>query len=380
MEKASEHSAIQVLREVFQRAGQNTLDLETLLTVASTLVASGNFSLACDLYRTWLAHTTSPHAPVMWCHLGMELTKAGDYADVEAAFRASLELYRNFYPSSVGLWRELRRQGRTNEAVLCHQALLAGLLGPSGCGFDLFNRLAGLPEKVYVESPRQTERTAVILCIGQSNGANHGKKMYKSEHGDKILNYYMGKYCIAESPMLGSSGLDGDPWTNLGNMMISMGYADRVIFVPAAVGATSIRRWQEGGDLNYMMQSVIAESQANLTITHILWHQGESDFVEKTSGEDYKTGLSSVIKTIRSNNVGAPIYICVASKVIGADGWHPDNPIATAQRLIVDNAEKIYSGVDTDLILDEMGRYDGVHFSELGQDKFARAWIKILMQ
>ena len=114
---APEEPALQALRQAFQLAAQDALDINTLLTVAGALTAASNSALVIRLYRVWLAHTTSPFAPIIWFNLGTELAKTGDYAEVETAYRRSLQLNPNFHLAALALGQEFERQKRIDEAI-----------------------------------------------------------------------------------------------------------------------------------------------------------------------------------------------------------------------------------------------------------------------
>lgn len=236
-------------------------------------------------------------------------------------------------------------------------------------------RLLSFPNKQPVTCPDQGPRTAVLLLIGQSSAANRAGQKYRSAHGERVVNYADGKCYIAESPLLGASGTDGESWTPLGNKLLDAGLFDTVVLVPFAIGSTSITRWQAGGDLNAALMQALPTSYR---ITHILWHQGETDYDDgKLSGDDYRRMFYSLVDTLRSRT-DAPIYPCVATRPCDATKWTPDNEIAQAQRALPDPARKVFAGVNTDMLLEYLDRYDGCHFGWSGQEKFANAWIEIL--
>ncbi|MGO8256590.1 hypothetical protein ACC792_37270, partial [Rhizobium ruizarguesonis] len=51
---------------------------------------------------------------------------------------------------------------------------------PSRYTFDAKERLIGDESKTLVTCPTQTDRTAVLLILGQSNAANDGGQRYRS--------------------------------------------------------------------------------------------------------------------------------------------------------------------------------------------------------
>src|SRR5262245_61800347 len=50
-----------------------------------------------------------------------------------------------------------------------------------------------------------------------------------------------------------------------------------------------------------------------LTITHMLWHQGESDADARTSATAYKAMFLSMLASIRRRGVDAPVLVSIAT-------------------------------------------------------------------
>jgi hypothetical protein len=113
---------------------------------------------------------------------------------------------------------------------------------PSRFAFDEVGRLVWDDQKSPVPCPQQTDRTAVLLLIGQSNAGNHGGQRFRSEHGAKIVNFFGGQCFIAVSPLLGSDGINGEYWTQLGNVLIDSGAFDQVVLAPVAISGAEIAR------------------------------------------------------------------------------------------------------------------------------------------
>lgn len=216
------------------------------------------------------------------------------------------------------------------------------------------------------------ERLMVALVLGQSNAANHGETRHRS--GPGVYNFYRGKVYHALDPMLGATGKKGSVWTRLGDRLIQNGGYQSVVFAPVAMTSTRIREWTPDGKLYPRMIKTIQELQAaGLEITHLLWHQGETDALWRTSGSDYRSRFALVLESIRREGVDAPIYVSVAT-------WNSFTrstlKIADAQRALVDGRE-VLSGPNTDA-LDYCDRYDGTHFSTEGLDHVASLWMESL--
>src|SRR6187402_2032485 len=71
---------------------------------------------------------------------------------------------------------------------------------------DSQNRLIADDRRPAVPCPPQTERTAVLLVLGQSNAANYAGQRYRSNFGTRIVNFFDGQCFVAASPLLGSTG------------------------------------------------------------------------------------------------------------------------------------------------------------------------------
>jgi hypothetical protein len=188
---------------------------------------------------------------------------------------------------------------------------------PSRYTFDNEERLASDETKVSVDCPPQGDRTAVLLMLGQSNAANYAGQRFSSSHGANVLNFYGGQCYVAASPLLGSSGTNGEYWTLLGNLLIESGKFDQVIISPVTLSGSEIARWASGGDLNAAISGTITQlQQSGYRITYVLWRQGEIDYVLNTNEEAYSLDFQSMVETLRKLNVGAPIYISIASKCL----------------------------------------------------------------
>ena len=247
--------------------------------------------------------------------------------------------------------------------------------------YDEFGRLIDYPNKKQMPCPAQTADTAVLLIIGQSNSANHAEKKFTTQYPKKVVNYFNGKCYLAASPLLGATGEDGEFVTPLADKLIQLGRFQSVVIIASGIGGTPITRWQRDGDLNEMLLRVIQQGKNEYKITQVIWHQGEEDYIKKTSTKNYIKMFNSLLETLRENDVNAPIYLSITTKCGGNSFWDGNNPTAIAQWQLIDN-KNIFLGVNTDILVsDHDRRTDGCHFAETGQlktaDSIARAIIKI---
>jgi Carbohydrate esterase, sialic acid-specific acetylesterase len=264
------------------------------------------------------------------------------------------------------------------------RALKARPAAPDRYTFDQAGRLESDDQKKAVACPQQTDRTAVLLLIGQSNAGNHAGQRYRSEHGETLVNFFDGQCYVAASPLLGSDGISGEYWTRLGNLLLDRGSFDRVILAPASISGSEVSRWAPGGDLNAAMIDTVSQlRRRGYRVTHVLWVQGEVDYVKRTNENDYRDRFVSLVGSLRSQGVAAPVYVAIATKCLGKSNggtrFHSaDNPVARAQLALPDPGANLRSGVNSDALLGDGDRYDDCHFGASGEEKVAKAWADLL--
>jgi hypothetical protein len=221
-------------------------------------------------------------------------------------------------------------------------------------------------------SCRTGSRTAVLLILGQSNAANSINATITPSPGALNFSIYDGNCYVAEDPLLGASNGGGNFATRLASKMVDGGLYDAVVLAPIAVGSTYVEDWAADGRLNQRI--VIAAKRlraANLAVTHVLWHQGEGNRLDPAPY--YREHFRTVVATLRHHGVAAPIYVAQASICSSPRG----DGVRAAQRGLVDIAQGIYAGPDTDQISADM-RYDGCHFDARGADVLANMWLGAL--
>lgn len=233
-------------------------------------------------------------------------------------------------------------------------------------------RLVAYPGKTEVLCPAPGADTAIMLAIGQSNIANHGENRIASRHRSAVVNFFGGKCYRAESPLLGATGEEGEFLTLLGDRLVDDGAYRNVVIVSSAIGSTAIAKWRRGGPMNGLMLHVLTGLPPGYRITQVLWLQGETDYADVSSMEDYMASFRSLLETLSGGGVTAPVFLSVATRCVS--GWQADNPVAAAQRALVDH-RRVFLGADTDaLVGDADRRPDGCHFGASGQMKTADAF------
>jgi len=217
-------------------------------------------------------------------------------------------------------------------------------------------------------------RTMVALVFGQSNSANSGATKYTPKRD--VFVYYEGKCYQGMDPLPGPNGNGGTVWSRLGDKLIDAGLYDKVLFVAVGVGGTNIARWKPDGDLYPRITDALSYLEKDgIKITHMLWHQGESDNGMHTTKDNYKSMFTSMLEGIRSHVVDAPIYVAVATRC----GSLPEGyEIQQAQRELVNPALGIFPGAYSDELLSIDDRHDACHFSDSGLDKHANLWLQAI--
>ena len=111
-----------------------------------------------------------------------------------------------------------------------------------------------------------------------------------------------------------------------------------------------------------------------LSITHLLWHQGETDARLGTSPKDYKRFFSEILESLRKQGVTADIFVSIATRCYENNGA---DALREAQKQLVNPSLGILAGPDTDTLGPEH-RYDDCHFSERGLQAAATLWFEAL--
>ncbi len=221
--------------------------------------------------------------------------------------------------------------------------------------------------------------TVVLLVLGQSNAANAGEELYTSVCS-QTQNFYNGAFYPLADPLKGSNGDGGSVWSRLGELLIQNNFAAHVIVAPAAVGGTTIEQWIDGGALNHLIVETIASLQSrNLKVTHVLWHQGESNnsyfnqqITPTQNAENYRANFLKLVAQIRALGVYAPIFPAMTSRCAQLT---TDTALLRVQRELANDSLGIFNGPNTDIMGNEY-RFDQCHFNGLGLKTHALLWAE----
>ncbi|MBF0612968.1 MAG: sialate O-acetylesterase [Magnetococcales bacterium] len=255
--------------------------------------------------------------------------------------------------------------------------LLAAVGAILGAGYDHYKKVEAEKERtkqrlaaLYQDVSDRTEvscasllgaKTAVILTMGQSNANNAGETPYQPKGEVFALNTLNNKCYYAKDPMLGLVNFKGSVWTRFGEKLVEAGVFERVLFISTPIGFGSVKGWFTNWqrDLSQLVKRLMP---LNLTITHVIWHQGENDARSSMTQQEYAQGLEQMVRVVRELGIQAPIFISVTSICNNAGS----DEVRQAQRQAVHTAMGIFAGPDTDSLNQPAHRYDGCHFSQEG--------------
>lgn len=249
--------------------------------------------------------------------------------------------------------------------------IITGFCAESALTYPGYNtttsRTAVLPALVAGQT------TKVILAIGQSNIASTVNAVYSPTHAAMIqnLNILDGRLYQWAEPMLGASQHSGGgAWLGrFGDKKINAGFCARLIIIPIASDNTTVAQWNDGNMAWRITQALALVTKLGLTLSHILWMQGEADKVAGTTANAYTSALQAIVTTIRNAGFTCPFVVSQTSWISGATG----SAVRTGQANAVSAPLNIVLGPDTDT-LDGSKRHDNTHFNATGADECATLW------
>ncbi len=279
-----------------------------------------------------------------------------------------------------GVWKQLPITTSTGAG----NSVTSSILVPAGGWYRLEIRRTS--EDGTTQQTGVVERFGVgevFLVAGQSYATNtNDEKQGVTDSAQRVVafNTANGSWNVANDPQPAPDGSDGGSiWPPLGDSLVK-DFGVPVAFVNVAVGATSSTRWLPDGDLHKRLGEAgkrIGRFRA------VLWQQGESDVIEKTTTEQYIANVS-LIRTKAARAWGfEPVWLAAKST------HHPtvyNDPEGEGRiRTAIDKLALIQgfgAGPDTDSLTGE-NRGDAKsrrHFSAIGQRRAAEMWRSVLLE
>ena len=278
------------------------------------------------------------------------------------------------------VWKRLPITSSTGEG----NSVTSSILVPAGGWYRLEIRYTSGDGKT--QHSGDVERFGVgevFLVAGQSYATNtNDEKQNVTDPLQRVVAFNAASqtWNVANDPQPAPDGSDGGSiWPPLGDSLVGdLGVP--VAFVNVAVGATSSTRWLPEGDLHKRL----CETGKRIgRFRALLWQQGESDVIEKTTTDQYVANLS----LIRARAVRAwgfePVWLAAKST------HHPTvyiDPEGEGRiRTAIDKLAQIQgfgAGPDTDSLTGE-NRGDAKsrrHFSAVGQRRAAEMWRSVLLE
>ena len=216
----------------------------------------------------------------------------------------------------------------------------------------------------------------VFVVAGQSYAAGANDELLKVEdpqHRVAAYDWNTKKWQLANDPQP-NVGDGGTIWPALGDLLVQT-LRVPIGFVNVAAGGTSTKQWAPGADLH---KRLVAAGKDVGLFRAVLWQQGESDVIEKTSTADYIKNL------IRIREVAARTWRFEPTWLLAKSTLHPtvyNEPLAEEQiRAAIHQLWKrphFGPGPDTDLLGGE-NRGDlntRRHFTGIGQRRAALLWF-----
>ncbi len=215
----------------------------------------------------------------------------------------------------------------------------------------------------------------VFVTAGQSNSANFGNPRQKSQ--DERVVYFDGKgFVRAQDPIPGGCGGGGSPWALLGDR-IAASQQVPVCFRSASLNWTEVGAWLPPDTALYKNLASCVQAFDKHGVRAVLWHQGESDTLVKTSAETYCERVKTIVEALNKDaGYRLPWLVAQAS-------FHPGSQ-APAQESVAKGQQLLWTkmicfqGPVTDDLLGREYRHDGVHFNQKGLEKHAERWFDAL--
>ena len=211
----------------------------------------------------------------------------------------------------------------------------------------------------------------VFITAGQSNSANFGSP--RQEAKDDRVVYFDGKVFVhAKDPIPGGCGGGGSPWSLLGDRIVASQQVP-VCFRSASLNWTEVKAWLPPATPLYLNLVACVKAFGQDGVRAVLWHQGESDTLVKTSAETYCERLKTIIETL-NKDAGYQLPWLVAQASFHPGSKAPEQEqVAKGQHLLWER-KICFPGPITDDLLGPDYRHDGVHFNQKGLAKHADRW------
>ncbi|AMV25065.1 GDSL-like Lipase/Acylhydrolase [Gemmata sp. SH-PL17] len=221
----------------------------------------------------------------------------------------------------------------------------------------------------------------VFVVAGQSYATNcNDEKLTVTDPQKRVVAWNAAKstWGVANDPQpVPDSSTDGSIWPPVGDALVKE-FGVPVAFANVAVGATATSQWAPDGVLH---RRLVETGKTLGTFRAVLWQQGESDVIAKTTTEKYVANVRAI------RHAAATAWGIQPPWLLAKSTHHPtvytDPEGESRVRKAIDELVArpgFQPGPDTDTLT---GKYRGGagsrrHFSALGQAKAAEMWADVL--
>ncbi|QDU19237.1 GDSL-type esterase/lipase family protein [Urbifossiella limnaea] len=221
----------------------------------------------------------------------------------------------------------------------------------------------------------------VFVVAGQSYATNcNDAKLAVADPAKRVVAFdaAKGTWGVANDPQPVPDGsTDGSIWPPVGDAIVKE-FRVPVGFANVAVGATATSQWAPGGAFHKRLVAAGAELGG---FRSVLWQQGESDVIAKTSTEKYVANVRAI------RHAAATAWGTQPPWLLAKSTHHPtvyNDPAGEGRiRAAIDELAArpgFQAGPDTDTLKGENrgGANSRRHFSAAGQAKAAEMWAAVL--
>jgi len=238
------------------------------------------------------------------------------------------------------------------------------------------------------------ERTAIFICEGQSLAGDHCQGLYQpvstkvqcvNVMGDKLLYQHVEPMFGPTFTINGYQGWSngyGSMWGKVGDLLISGGIYDRVIFCNVAYGGQTAQDFSPSGILGHRLplafNALNSLGYKPSQVTAILTHLGESDGINGTTAAAYISYRNQSMSVARN-------YGFTGAWFLARSTWAYDIASPVIQGAIGDliTTYGFKTGADSDSYVGATYRYQEssgpgsmrVHPNAAGRDLIAVDWV-----
>lgn len=215
----------------------------------------------------------------------------------------------------------------------------------------------------------------VFVTAGQSNSANFGNPQQKAR--DERVVYFDGKgFVHAQDPIPGACGGGGSPWALLGDLIAATQQVP-VCFRSASLNWTEVAAWLPPDTALYKNLASCVKAFGKDGVRAVLWHQGESDTLVKTSAETYCERVRTIVEAL-DKDAGYRLPWLVAQASFHPASQAPEQELVARGQQLLWTKKICFQGPATDDLLGQEYRHDGVHFNQKGLEQHAQRWFDAL--